>query len=56
LERGGADNDYLSVANGDYTLLGGSCADTLEFAGTGSARFTGGAGVDTLPTGSAPGP
>lgn len=45
---GGAGDDYVTVANGDYVLVGGAGADKLEFAGTGSAEFSGGAGADTF--------
>jgi Ca2+-binding RTX toxin-like protein len=45
---GGADNDYISAANGHYALIGGFGADTLEFAGTGAASFTGGSDADTF--------
>ena len=45
---GGAGNEYMSVANGDYILKGGEGNDTFEFAGTGSASFTGGNGADVF--------
>ncbi len=43
---GGAGNDSLYVSNGDYTLIGGAGNDTFEFAGFGTATFTGGEGAD----------
>jgi Ca2+-binding RTX toxin-like protein len=45
---GGAGKDYLTVANGNYTLVGGAGDDTFEFAGSGSASFTGGDGADVF--------
>jgi Ca2+-binding RTX toxin-like protein len=45
---GGDGNDYITVANGSYTLIGGIGDDTFEFAGTGSASFTGGDGADVF--------
>jgi Ca2+-binding RTX toxin-like protein len=45
---GGAGKDYVTAANGDYTLVGGDGDDTLEFAGVGSASFTGGSGADVF--------
>jgi Ca2+-binding RTX toxin-like protein len=41
-------NDYLTAANGNYTLVGGAGNDTLEFAGAGHATFTGGDGADVF--------
>ena len=43
---GGAGNDYVTASSGNYTLFGGAGNDTLEFAGFGSATFTGGADAD----------
>ena len=37
-----------SSSTGNYTLVGGAGADTLEAAGTGAHIFTGGAGADTF--------
>ena len=45
---GGAGKDYVTAANGNYTLIGGDGDDTLEFAGIGSASFTGGDGADVF--------